>query len=344
MATEPDDNRRTPIGTLAALLAAALRLVFGAVAVWWRWAAQRETRRGKVLAFGAPVVAILFVVALLSSLVGEDGSGGRREEATFSDGNQAAVEEPLATPIGEPTSVPSTTTPEPIKLPEYRIVEVEDASHKALERSLSSYTLEELEALPVDKRFFYRIVVSSDVTTAQVRPMIDAILAELTAEDADLDEIVLFIYSDEGLIDGAFDVAMATWAPKGELGNITAHIASTNDREGYITTVEIKEDLEEYLLQRSLQETKFGISEEQRRQFFKDLVAAEDKAQAEADRLFPLDDPFVADFEANLTNNTETYDRLAEGNRQENRDQYNITLEQEREIVNEAFSEGWPLD
>lgn len=249
----------------------------------------------------------------------------------------------LAT-TGDPTPTIASPGEPTVELPEYRIVEAEDASHKALEGPLSSYTLEELERLPLDKRFFYRIVVSNDVTTAQIRPMIDAIIADLTVKDGELDEVVLFFYSDEGQIDSAYDIAKATWAPKGELGNVTPLIASTNDRESYRTSVEINENLEEYLRQRNLEETKFGLTEQQRRQFFKDLVAAEDRAQAEADRLFPIDDPLIPDYESNLNNNFDTFDRLADGYRLEVRDQYGVTQEQQYEISAEAFNEGWPFD
>jgi len=76
--------------------------------------------------------------------------------------------EPPVSTSAAPPSTPSAA------LPEYRIVEVEDQSHKALDNPLSSYSFEELEALPVDKKFSYRVVVGADITQSQVRPLLQA--------------------------------------------------------------------------------------------------------------------------------------------------------------------------
>ena len=52
MAGEPG-RRRSFWGALAAIMGGAFRLMFAAVAEWWRWQGRRETMRGKVLAYGA---------------------------------------------------------------------------------------------------------------------------------------------------------------------------------------------------------------------------------------------------------------------------------------------------
>ena len=132
---------------------------------------------------------------------------------------------------------------------DYEMVREEDASVKALgNKLLSEYTTQEIEALPIAKRIRYRIVVSPEIKENQVRPTVDKIVSDISSSDNDIDAIVLFLYSDKELINGAYDVATATWAPGGKVGNITPEIARSNNRAGYSISLTIKPDLHEYLI------------------------------------------------------------------------------------------------
>lgn len=227
----------------------------------------------------------------------------------------------------------------------YEIVESEDQSHKALgNKSLSDYTAQEISNLPIDKKMLYRIVVSSEIKEDEVRPTIQKIISDITQKDNDIDEITLFLYSDEELSSGSYDIGTATWAPKGKLGNVTPEIAESNDRTSYETTIQIKENLEEYLSQRGKSEDKFGLTEEERRQFFKEIVAAEDRANSEAEKLYPTDITNPNYKQENLMKNIDKADKLMEKYRAEVRARYNLTQEQSSEITTEAFEEGWPLE
>ena len=246
---------------------------------------------------------------------------------------------PTETPVArsEPTSTPVIEA-EPTGTPvAYEIVVTEDQSHKAMgQRLLSEFSYQELEALPVDKKMSYRVVVSPDIKTNQVKPTIEKVISDITSRDNDIDEISLLLYSDKELANGAYDVGRATWAPGGKLGNVDANIARSNDRTGYQLSVDVIENLEEYLKQRGQSEDKFGFTEEQRRQIFKELVSAEDRALADADdsNLSP----------ENLKKYAEEVRRLEETYRAQVREKYGISEEIQEEISLEGATEYWPLD
>ncbi len=225
---------------------------------------------------------------------------------------------------------------------DYEIVESEDQSHKALgNKLLSDYTTQEIINLPTDKKMLYRIVVSPDIKENQVKPTIDKIISELTIKDSDIDEIILFLYSDQELSNGAYDVGTAIWAPNGELGNVTSEIAKKNNRLGYETSYDIKENLEEYLSQREKSEDRFGFTEEKRKQIFKEIVAAEDKAMNEADIKYPIKaGATLDDIEKNIDLNNE----LIEKYKTQVRTKYGITEDIESEIIVESFKELWAME
>lgn len=227
----------------------------------------------------------------------------------------------------------------------YEIVETEDQSHKALgNRSLSSYTTQEITNLPTDKKMAYRVVVLPEIKENQVKPTIEKIISDITSKDSDIDEISLLLYSDKELANSMYDVAMATWAPNGKLGNITPEIARNNNRNNYKITIQIKENLEEYLQKRGESEDKFGFSEEQRRGIFKEIVAAEDKARIEADKIYPVDisDPNYK--QENIMKNIDKNRELMDKYKAEVRNKYGITEDIETKIVVEAFAESWPME
>lgn len=230
----------------------------------------------------------------------------------------------------------------------YEIVESEDQSHKALVRKLSDYTYQELANLPVDKKMLYRVVVSSRIKENQVRPIVEKIIADITTKDSDIDEITLFLYSDKELVDGMYDVATATWAPYGSLGNVTPEIARSNNRTSYKISIRMKEKLEEYLQKRSKSEEKFGLTEVKRRRIYKEIVDAEDRAQAEADRQYPISgrttwDLSRSELRSRIDKNIELMRHLEEEYKNDLMKKYSLTREQLKEITFEGFEENWPM-
>ncbi len=226
----------------------------------------------------------------------------------------------------------------------YEIVKTTNASHKALEKPLSSYTIEELKALPTDKRRFYDVVVPASIEQNQVKPTVEKIISDITGRDGDIDEIVVWLYSDRKLVENKdWDVATATWAPQGELGRITPNIAETNDRSSYKISIQIKANLEGYLKQRVKSETKFGLTEKQRRGIFTQIVKAEDRAQAEADQRYPSNpsDPSYQD--GNIEKNIDLERKLATKYRAQVFKKYGITKAIGHKISIEGIKENWPF-
>ena len=231
----------------------------------------------------------------------------------------------------------------------YKIVESEDQSHKAMTKPLSSYTYQELASLPIDKKMCYRVVVSSEIKENQVRPTVEKIIADITSNDNDIDEITLFFYSDKELVkDGWYDVARATWAPGGELGNVTPEIAHSNNRSNYKTTIQVEDNLEQYLKQRAKPEDKFGLTEVKRHQIFKEIVSTEDKAQAEADRKYPVSGQSVwglskSELRSQIDKNINLMRDLEKRYKEQLSKKYSLTQEQLKQISIEGISERWPL-
>ena len=227
----------------------------------------------------------------------------------------------------------------------YEIVESEDQSRKALGgKRVSDFTVEELVSLPTVNKMVYQAVVSSEIKENQVRPTIERMISDITSQDGDIDEISLLLYSDKELVGEGYDVARATWAPDGKLGNITSEIAENNDRSSYRITIQTRENLEEYLQQRSQSEEKFGFLEEERRQIFKELVAAEDRARIEADQIYPID-AFSPDYKrGNLVKNIDKERELSTKYKAQVRTKYGITEGVESRITVEGLMESWPFE
>ena len=210
------------------------------------------------------------------------------------------------------------------------------------------YSHQELVNLPIDKKTLYKVVVSSRIKENQVRQIVEKIIGDITKKDIDIDEITLFLYSDKELIDGMYDVAKATWAPYGSLGNVTPEIARSNNRTNYKISVKVKENLEKYLQKRNKSEDKFGLTEDKRRQIYKEIVNSEDRAQAEADRQYPISGRSTWNLsQSELLNrmdkNTELMRRLEEKYKFDLMKKYRITREQLKEIIYEGLSENWPM-
>jgi len=231
----------------------------------------------------------------------------------------------------------------------YEIVESEDQSHKAMTKALSSYTYQELESLPTDKKMGYRVVVSPEIKENQVKPTIDKIITDITSKDNDIDEISLLLYSDKELANGMYDVARATWAPGGELGNVTPEIAQSNIRSDYKTTIQVADNLEQYLKQRAKPEDRFGLTEVKRRKIFKEIVSTEDKAQAEADKKYPISGQSTwglskSELRSQIDKNINLMRDLEKQYKKELSKKYSLTQEQLKQISIEGISERWPLE
>lgn len=91
---------------------------------------------------------------------------------------------------------------------------------------------------------------------------------------------------------------------------------------------------------------KFGLKEAQRQEIFKEIVRAGDRANLEAESIFPTFDKY--DIKWELTKNLEKKIRKADELRmqylQELMNKYQISSEVLSEISQEAHKKNWPLD
>jgi hypothetical protein len=173
-----------------------------------------------------------------------------------------------------------------------------------------------------NKRMSYKIVVDPSIKREQVKPLAEKIIKDITSKDKDIDEITLWFYSDRAVVHQSYDIAMVDWGYPENKERIK---------------IMVKENFEQYIKQRSKSETLFGLTEQTRRKFFKELVAAEHRASAEADRLiYPTN---VSNIDANFKKRRE----LQEKYKQEVMEKYNITKQISKKIENEGVKENWPL-
>ena len=131
----------------------------------------------------------------------------------------------------------------------YSIESQETINTKAIEKRLSEYSIEELEKLPESKRLNLSIVVPNDISKLQLINTLKSIVAEKSAFDNDIDEILIFAYDEKddiGKIEFTFGKLL--WSPKGKTGNVTGQIAKFNMRKTYDFDIIIKEKVGEIKL------------------------------------------------------------------------------------------------
>ena len=230
---------------------------------------------------------------------------------------------------GDSSNVPNAPV-EPI------VYEVEPVAYEIVGMDDISYS--------VNNRWSYRVVVSPEIKENQVEPTVAEIISFLTSQNEEIDEINLFLYSDREIVMGFYDVAVAEWSPNGEWGSVTSEIAENNDRSNYRITVQVKDNLEEYLRQRGQSEDKFGFTEAERRQIFKEIQAAEVRAYDEAEQIYPLDNYSDPNYEEILDKNWSKYTELSDKYKAQVRMKYNITDDIHIQILAEGFEESWPQE
>lgn len=128
---------------------------------------------------------------------------------------------------------------------EYTIVDEEDLSIKALDKSLSVYTQEELVQLPLNIRMEYRIIVPSDIEKDELKATLIKVVKESVQENQDIDEVVVFAYDNENDTDGPYTFGKVEWCPNGDWAGVTSAIASSNDRSSYKYVFDIKDKVGE---------------------------------------------------------------------------------------------------
>lgn len=126
----------------------------------------------------------------------------------------------------------------------YKIVSEERASPKAMVKSLSNYTTDELKNLPKSIRLTLSIVVPFDVSKESLSYTLKSIVYDKTIKDNDIDEIVIFAYDDKNDIEQIqYTFGKLVWAPNGKTGNVSPYIAKNNLRDSYKFDIIIKDQV-----------------------------------------------------------------------------------------------------
>lgn len=100
------------------------------------------------------------------------------------------------------------------------------------------------------ERVGYNVVVGTDIEREQIRPTVEKIISDIRERNDEIDLIHLYLYSTKSKVKQTYepyDIAMADWAPEGQVANLKERIVSNNNRNSYKIKVEVKENLKEYL-------------------------------------------------------------------------------------------------
>jgi hypothetical protein len=210
-----------------------------------------------------------------------------------------------------------------VELPVYSFVKKEDISHRV--------SLNDVNA-PINKRFSYKFLVSDKIRREQIEPLFNKLTKEIISEDNDIDDITIWLYSDKKLMEGSYDVAMATWSP--EDGEVTKDIAVSNNRDSYKLVITIPDNLEEYL-SRSKTTVVGGLSFDLRKKIYQELANTETRAREILDKKYP----YTANFD------TEKYanklDELTKKYEKEISKKYKIDDNTAKSIYDEGDKNGW---
>lgn len=111
-------------------------------------------------------------------------------------------------------------------------------------------------------------------------------------------------------------------------------------------TTQIKRELVEQMA--SGPEVKHDLSEAKRKEIFRAIVTAEDRADVDAQRMYPLPDPSRPGYSqstasAQMMQQAEALNALTAKYKSEIADRYGITEEQLRQITVEGITKNWPI-
>lgn len=285
-----------------------------------------------------------FVFIILLWIFGEDVSGPSTAQQEVKKESVEVIE----TLKQEDTIEAQTMAPQEeqssqqAEVMSYSIEEKIDYSRKVLwNKNLSDFTSEELENVPIDKKFSYEVVMSEIMTQKQVEDTARFIIEQAIAQDEDLDELTLNIYSEAGIIWNGYDIWSVTWAVNGKLWDISPEQARYNIRTEHKIVFQIKDNIQQYLTQRKNSEDKFGLTLEERQEIFRAVVATEERARIEAEEIYPTIDVSPEIAEKNMFLYAEKSSELREKYKAEVIARFEINEEIESDIAVEGITYNW---
>lgn len=209
-------------------------------------------------------------------------------------------------------------------LPEYSLLKKEDIS---IRTSMDANA-------PINKRFTFKYLVSKKITREQIEPLLTKLMENIISEDGDIDDLTVWLYSDKKLIEGSYDIAMATFKPS--KGEVTKEIALSNDRTTYVANFLIADNFEENLKSGN-KNTKdsSGLSYDLRKKIYQELANTETRARARLDKIYP----YTANFDTD--NYAKKLDELTTKYEKEISKKYKIDVKTMNSIYKEGDKNGW---
>lgn len=222
-----------------------------------------------------------------------------------------------------PKEIEVKTDEKEIELPEYYLIKREDISIKT---SMDANAV-------TNKRFTYKYLVPKTITKTQIPILLTKLIENIVQKDNDIDDVTVWLYSDKNLIDGSYDVAMATFKPSN--GEVTNEIASNNDKSSYVANFEIANNFGEGLVSESNNTVVSGLSFDLRKKIYKELANTETRAREKLDKIYPYTANFDADNYANKL------DELTKKYEKEISKKYKINAETVKRIYEEGDKNEW---
>ncbi len=187
-------------------------------------------------------------------------------------------------------------------------------------------------------RIVYRVSVSGLLTEDDIRRIAQEIIDDETSQqDVNAIGFAFYLPGTDTTGASAYSGGRAFWAPDGDWASANTVRAGDYSRHklGAIDVGGAFGDLGQ-------PEETTGLSEDQRRAIFKELMAAQYRADAEAEAIYPLDifDPNWE--EDNVEKNVDLYWELFEKYNAEVRAKYGITEDHADEIGGEGLTQYWP--
>lgn len=229
------------------------------------------------------------------------------------------------------------------KIREYEVVKEDDLSFKALgKKNLSDYTSEEIKSLPTNIRKEYRIVVPIDITKEELESTVAKCIEDKSIQNPDIDEMVIFVYDSKEKINRAYTLGKAEWCPNGEWADVTPEIAKNNIRDSYKIVYNIKEEALENI--KKIPETLYGLTEDERKEIFTEIVECEDWADLEAMKQYYPGCEYCSGFiKSDINKYADKVSELTDSCRGKLRKKYNITKETRLKISTEGVTKTWPF-
>lgn len=231
------------------------------------------------------------------------------------------------------------------RIREFKIVAEKDISIKAYgEKKLSDFAVGEIAKLPINIRMRYLIVVPSDITLEELKSLLAQVIMEKSNANPDIDEIYVGAWeSEESFKGGNPNLGYAEWSPYGKWSVMTPEIARNNNRDSYKIVYNIDEKALEAIKKRKI-ETLFGLSEEIRKEIFKEMVRCEDWADREAIQYYyPGCEDCPNFIEADIYKYADKFRKLTDSCEKTLMKRYNITEEIMLKISVEGFEERWVM-